>query len=725
MSIDIVESVRPAIEQILQQAKEPDAPIVKLASQAMSILKSVGLAWSAQLHSSTVGIHPRNRSGLGIRATQVHDLMHDIVSHGFVMAETQKATCIEVDPTTNKEAIYNEQIMLSSEGLLPPLTKPLAALAFCCTHTNQGLRVLDAGLLRGRNKSDILDQDAELRQAVSKGLSWTVVSWKIGRHFPLLIDLFQESGNASGAIARGEGEIQVMLRIHALAAAASEEGQEVNWMQIQATVSRSKPSCLNDIADLISYVRLYAGGHDAKFQNELHTFVRAHAPATRSIKGSFYKRLAAVDLGVEHAVPYVKTACLKAMYAASNKFLNSSGEVVLIKPADLMQMVQDEQVKQRVLEAEAMMKQARQLVQQHAVPPARLISMIGQLDVRLVHHVFKKVDERVGVYEKMCHIGADLVVAMRQMGCDVQSPWESAPAKEATQDPAKPGAEALRSFDSDGNLVSPFAEVAAKGFEIGSAVKQKGESKTAVVSSMHSFRVQVTWDDSHVKEEFDANSFVKMFVLNTAPAVTLIDTWRVNDPMSSDAFDAQIKKGIVMAALRNLYSTNEVYYDKLQLQDKPFRGVFAKEKIAKSQLLLPPASLSVTTGANKMKESTARKVVAFVNGDAVFLSPTFSKEFYSPYWAVRATAAEDTGNINMEVVMKEVEIVVQSETFLVKIPCLQNKKIVQVGDELLTVFKPEASSSAKKEKKVTGKTPAKQPEAEATTPAKKAKKSAK
>jgi hypothetical protein len=337
------------IGRLLEEYNKEGGAVVKIASELVSVLTQHGLAWKTQLHSSQVGVHPKNRDGLGVIPAEVHEKLANIVGMGFVWEEVQNPMCSEVSPLRDTEIQFNIDLAEASGHMLAPIEVPLRTLAFRCTHTNQGIRAACAGVESkypvlcgsdGRmSASKLSELDKSLGEAIKSGLHWTVISWRVEEQWPNIIEILQEAGNAPAQIQKGESEIQITMKIAEAASKQQKKNGSVDWKYIQTVVARSRPACIDDIPDLAEYVRLFAGGVDFKYQRELASFVTANAPSRKMVvRGNFYKKLGAVNLGVENPVPQLRTAILKAMYIAGSKHCNPGGEVKLLSSSDLSAM---------------------------------------------------------------------------------------------------------------------------------------------------------------------------------------------------------------------------------------------------------------------------------------------------------------------------------------------------------------------------------------------------
>ncbi len=77
-----MEAAFAACDEILASADKGSMPLVRAADEIVARLRSVGLAFEAQLPVRMVGVDPANRDGLGICAEDVHALGSKILALG-------------------------------------------------------------------------------------------------------------------------------------------------------------------------------------------------------------------------------------------------------------------------------------------------------------------------------------------------------------------------------------------------------------------------------------------------------------------------------------------------------------------------------------------------------------------------------------------------------------------------------------------------------------------
>ena len=89
----------------------------------IKLLLDKGLAWKGKLLPEHVGVHPQNRSGLGVGGSEAHHHGAQILKGGFSWNKCADVVALEVPPPPfDADAIRaNAQYESLSDGFIPPL----------------------------------------------------------------------------------------------------------------------------------------------------------------------------------------------------------------------------------------------------------------------------------------------------------------------------------------------------------------------------------------------------------------------------------------------------------------------------------------------------------------------------------------------------------------------------------------------------------------------------
>ena len=134
------------------------------------------------------------------------------------------------------------------------------------------------------------------------------------------------------------------------------------------------------LPQLIAYVKVNSGGHEASLLHELNRFQQTFASKgpRRVLGGAFIGAVSALTLGPCKPCPFLMNALLATNLLGQ---VDSDGMCRFLKPAVVNKVKNSPQ---KALQAEALMMQSRQLCATMKVPQNLFTKHIGRLDVRLI-----------------------------------------------------------------------------------------------------------------------------------------------------------------------------------------------------------------------------------------------------------------------------------------------------------------------------------------------------
>ena len=332
-------AANPAILRLLREADQ--TKLVKTVDDVMKHLVEDDLVYKCRIPSDLVGVHPSNRDGYGVSEEAVHSLGGDIVLLGFSMSATASAVCIE--DGDGKVAEFTKKICNGSEKLASVQPSEIKYGSLSCSHTNQFLRAANAEVpstnevlqVGGRiNVAKITQNDSELKCALKEGLVWTVLKASVATLYPAFPTTLQAAKNAVGQIQQHETEVQLLMRIQALASA---HGGHVDWDRVSVMVKKSRPRCADDVEALINFVAVCGGGATGVYIQELYAFHQAHVAPNRIMGGQIFNALSKLQLAHDERAPIFAIAVLKAHATGPKvqgglcKFISSSDVASLQK----------------------------------------------------------------------------------------------------------------------------------------------------------------------------------------------------------------------------------------------------------------------------------------------------------------------------------------------------------------------------------------------------------
>lgn len=390
--------------QTLIAAAKKSGTLVSAWDEIKHLLIEAKVAWIAQTPPEFVGVHPDNRSGTGVGGSEAHWHGFKIYKAGFSWSKAADATAFEVAPGQTHAQRKNDEMVSLSGGLIPKLSQ-LKLLSVGGGHTNTWLRAIKAGCrsavpeladATGHLSVDKLTIDrASLREAIDKGLRWTVLHHECERVWPELVDFIQKALNTE--VREQQSEIECMLSMHHACQEAVAKGVEPNWVEIQKAACHSQPPCSNWINTLCDYVQ--KNGANGELLVELNEFSRVYgcreSGSTRTLGSEFYAKLSSLSFGLVEKYPFVTNATIKTNLQSPANKISPDGMCRLLLPQHLNALTQSKNRK-FVREAESLMTDARRLLKLLNFDTAKSVTSIGLLDVRCILFILHKGKECEG-----------------------------------------------------------------------------------------------------------------------------------------------------------------------------------------------------------------------------------------------------------------------------------------------------------------------------------------
>ena len=368
--------------------------IVSAWEEVKELLKANNLAWVQQVPPEHVGTHRQNRSGEGVGAIQAHSHGNDICQQGWSWQKASDAVAVEYINGDSESDTFNTMLVELSDGMLPPLAS-LKLLTISASHTNAFLRSVKAQTKSGcpqladargmLNLDTICLNRSGLREAITHGLKWLVLSNKCVEKFPRLIDMCQKSMNTHAR--ETQSEIEVMLSMLQQAQVPNPD-----WQAIETAAKFPNPPCKKWIPALAEYVRQHGG---AGLLEDINLFSRtiggnkdqAAAGSKKMLGSEFWSKLNAVNWGGGKKMPYTMASTIKANLASPpHKVVDGFCKLVESRHIGTLSVSGNRKM---VEQAEALMTDMRAVVAHLSMSPSQRARVLGKLDVRCVCHVLK------------------------------------------------------------------------------------------------------------------------------------------------------------------------------------------------------------------------------------------------------------------------------------------------------------------------------------------------
>ena len=430
------------------------------------------------------------------------------------------------------------------------------------------------------------------------------------------MQLFQESGNAKNWLLKGESRLEVMMKMHKNASrrlSTCENPSEADLTRVFANVvlhaKRSLIPFESELPDLLDAVRKLAGSVDLA-TNLVHfrDFVRT-LKTERVVRGEVWGALARVNIGEPNALPMFRVACAQACAGASDEYAKGS-EQTLLTPGDVAALATRH--RPHAIAADFMMHQAKAIMVEGGFCTAKSMegitaSLFYLLQVRLVHHVFRKEDRSRGVFQTMHDIGhafcADLASAF---GVAVNSPWTATPAVAAKNAP-KSHAVASIEFDENGAVANLVDLLAQKGYVAGGYVLRGSDKIRFKVESIAGDRVQLR-DDAECALTIRSSALLKgnFRPIKGATAIEYLTNWRdVAEPSQGIEWKFAVASSKILASLDAAHRTHAKCLDGVAIALRPpkDKGVYTTVEFDRGELVLVPLTTAIVMKGGR--DSTA------------------------------------------------------------------------------------------------------------------------
>ena len=645
-----------------------DSRLVSVVDAVLEELERNALAWRVQLPPRLVGIHPKNRGGWGVAGGDVHKLGSKIVAMGWSPQATAHAVCVE-DPD-GTAAAFTGRLVAESDGLLAANSKDVKFGSLACTHTNQFLVCAAAGVktdfeniaVNGKMSLHKCGQDEKLREAMTNGLTWLVISSKAVRDFPSLPDLVQAARNATGAVHSREDSIQLLQKAQSMASTTLKRTGSVDWADVSHSVIRMAHCTADELSPIIAFVQKYGGGNTTAFVDDLGKFFKAFVKPGRTITGTTWQALADVKVGANELCPLMMYAVLKAQ-GMSKKV--DGGICKDFTPAEILGMSTSK--KTSMMQGERVLAECRSVARSGGATDDLCNKAFGRLDVLVARIVIGKNKDSINLDEAVA---------------DFMNTISGKPGKPCTS-PASGSAAAVQNvvqYDEDGSAVAAGAlAVRTEGFCEGVTVIAAKAAKDDLytIDKVHDDGSVVlkSLRDSAKTIAVGRDDFLKQYH-KTNDSYEELEGWSEHRPSKQATYTDAVLRAHVLTAMATVASGADVPDLKVML--KPSKGVFSNASYAVNKMVLFPESTKITVGDCPGEGS----LKGTVDGVTFYLSSaSCTASFAVPAWIVKTTPDEPQSNVH--VILRKVAVAINDTAVDVRIPTLVNHRKLKDGDELL------------------------------------------
>ena len=705
----VVTDPEDGILKILRTFHEDDAGLVLAADRVEVLLERKGLLATQKVCPRNVGFHPGNRGGEGGNPLEVLTLASAIAEVGFSWVEVRHALCVAARPGDRWIEDFNARLAENS-GIAPVVKDTILYGSLSASHLNAVLRCIAASVPSDcpflaecghMSLEKVRRRQPLFAEVVEHGLSWKVMSWEAACMYPEALDLICNARNVGSTMARAETEMQGLLRLHKLSAAAQAQNEEPPWKRIKITVRRSRPAYEASVDEMVAFVITKAGGVDGKFLTYMRAFHRNH------VKSHERRHLPATLYGALAALPYqfLAVALFVAAWRSPTEAV-VSGVCKGIGAAEVnaLSRCKDDAARKRVETAEKALSLARTGLPCMGIDDpwdtTSLCKMFARLDIAMAWFVLDKqtglkvqhssaasvlqvfMNDLQAVYPKCpaaeCHkqfcdaAAAEAAAAAKDASAEVADDASAEKNKAATAgavakavnafvagQAAPPAAGQLLLYETteSGELIDPLARLRSQGLDIGSFVALTSEARAPVwqVASVGSAGggevLLARKNPEETKTVQIANFFADYAVRDAKDQFEEVRDWVTKRPKNTAAGKTLVKRGIVQAAISHLAEVcdNDVE-EKVTLWTKPRKMATARIDCFIGAVVLLPETITVKTRERETSDDSA--LVSNNVEVEVGFSPNDDEHRYfalpgaAPLWYVTGTS--DKEQVNME-----------------------------------------------------------------------------
>jgi hypothetical protein len=628
---------------------------------------------------------------------------------GFSLQACKDAVCMEDD---GRCRIFTARLSSCSPRLSVPAEGQIKYGSLACSHTNQFLCCLldevesDESTIAEQGRMSIAKCcDVVLSDALANGIEWLVLPAHVGVDYPSLPQLVQSARNATGQVQHQESELQLLLKVHALAAEQSKAGQgHVDWSTVALEARKSRCKQLDDLPSYLGYVQKWGGGESMEFVHALRDYFASHVPANRHVPADTFRALAALKMPADKLCPLFVTAVIKTQ-ASCPMAKVVDRQCRYISAGDIGSLVKAKFFAMH--EAEDLLRTCRQMLhgklQSNPSPVASaLVALLGKLDTSMVRVVLDKDCSSIKNLALHAPKGAAHLFVIELQGLlprppDVFSPWAAdvaavERAAAAAVSKSRAGSSTDRrpnvvQYKADAAVGAPQLLLASGGYQPGVFICDPNDGQVGEITKIS--------EAGSVHVKFHSRTAVVPFaeagtwILHKAPVILQVRRFPYHDVAD---FAEGAAKAACCAAFAWL-STRGMpnYQSMIECRSRPKKGVFENMSVKKLQLPLDTFKFAcIEAGAAAPASS---HLVGF-EGVNVYACPPNGLPAGTAIaaWHVNTSAVEGESNMHVAYVSVKTKSgkkdgkgeVIELN---IKVPILQSAAEIKGGEELV-LFRP-------------------------------------
>ena len=662
-----------------------DGAIVELCEKILCLLAALGLVlWNVRLKPLSVGVHFDNRDGLGIKADYMVKLAAKIFRSGFRWNACTDAICCE-DDDLGRIADFTINLQSRSSSLGQQTRREIQYGSLACSHLNQWLV---AGLCSAENDEKSMTVDGrlcldklrgkqpEIAKALDQGLLWTIIKAEAIKRWPILTKLVQKARQIAGQIHNGETHFELLVNIQALSKEmADPQTGAIDWAAVQKAASVSEHRYIDDIPYLCTIIQLYGGGREGQFIKAFAAFATAAVPDNRRIPGPVWKAISQLKVETSKMAPFVIWAMLKTEALCPHEFV-TNGVTGFIKCTEISSVASKGIAS--MINANNLMKQYHEIADRVNIDTRTRVKIIDKADILITQLILGKDVARVKTVEQVAGEAMQSMIATFPELALVENPWESNLVVDNvdSKTAAGPSSSGLVEHGTAGSN-APRLACAHAGITVGQtvAILDHPDQWFKIIDMQEEVRLRQV---SSVTGQFvDKKVIVVDYGSLTArykvmQQVQVLKGYPGNTIIGSSQLRSSVLKSHCLIFLNSL--VHEHGEPKVEVREKPSRGVFAKEAHKVRTMIVVPATTAIF-------EIDDQKEAFFVcgSGNKRYSIMTPDKHVVSIAFHIRSSDKSD--ECNCALVKKRSESGVYPS--IVECTVINNTKKIAAGDELV------------------------------------------
>ena len=690
-----MEAIRNLIEQAMQVTKTDSKDgLVSLVDRIIDKLKMMGWAYMAQIEPRFVGVHRKNRYGIGILAKNMQDLGLKIVRMGWSWEACALAVCIE-DCVDHRNAQFTVAMQSASNLFGRSVLSEIGFASLACGHTNQFIVAAESAAdcdhdfisNDGRlSKAKIIENRPNMEEVFTKGMKWLVIRREAEELFPDLPLLIQSARQAVGQVQHGESLYELLEGIQGHISSAPAD-ETIDWDRLANRVSQSESKFSEDIPTLCAFLRLYGGGTGGQFNARFQSFVASCAPANQCIGISTFEAIVNLKLATNSYCPNVITAVLETQ-ANCHKSCVHSGICQFITNSEIGTL--SGAAKQSMMDAEKIMHVVWKIakVVNAEIPKNTFLLIMGDFDTAVARLVLGKsmpphirsVEAAAGIALKKL---SELVPAL-----SIDNPWEEKIEPETIEAVVSSAAAVLDGvfqYNEEGQVEGiNKLELISKGYEAGVTVKRDGNLYTIdKINDDGEVYVRAMNADGTLTKKV-LKSPIADFLTRYSKTTEKREMLQINPSnMHHSKHDTvlNVARASIFVEAAHLHAK---FAPDVTIKTQPERSVYVNKSYAAGSLKLVLAPLTVSS-IKESKDGNGVPHGAFIvkghsSKSKLYVTAQASTEDIVPAAWVKTSQSKGDANVQVEHI--------KHTNSSIEIPILTNLKALKKGDELVRHFVP-------------------------------------